>query len=100
MSWKNYAAAITVNVGIPVALHVDEVDGREVLRVELAVRDHETGETIKVSTRRPVQPLGMLTNEEAAEVVRDLVRIAFMHEIDEAISISGERVFNPHRRRT
>lgn len=100
MSWQRYADSISVDVGIPVALIVEEVDGREQLGVELTVRDHETGETIKVKTRRPVQPLSMLTDQEAADIVRDLVRIAFMHEIDEAISFNGDRAFNPHRRRT
>ena len=99
MSWQRYLDAVSVPVGIPVEFSVTEEDGREVVAVELTVRDHETGEAIKVRTRRPVQPLMLLTDQEAADVVRDLVRIAFCHEIDEAITISGERVFNPHRRR-
>ena len=40
----------------------------------------------------------LLTDQEAADVVRDLVRIAMLHEIDEAITIYGKRVFNPHER--
>lgn len=100
MSWRRYIESVSVPIGIPVEIIVREDDGREYLRVELTVRDHDTGETIKVGTHRPVQPLDMLTNAEAAEVIRDLVRVALCHEIDEAITIDGERVFNPHRRRS
>lgn len=99
-SWRRYIASVTIPMGIPVKLHVDDRDGLVFLRVELTVRDHETGETIQVSTRRPVQPLGILTDAEAANVVRDLVRIAVLHEVDEAITIDGERVFNPHKNTT
>lgn len=100
MSWHRYLAAFEVPLGIPVELSADEESGREVVRVELTVRCHDTGETIKVKTQRPVQPLCMLTDDEAANVVRDLVRIAFMHEIDEAITLNGKRIFNPHERLT
>lgn len=101
VSWRRYIESVSVPMGIPVEITVQDTDdGREYLRVELTVRDHETGETIKVSTRRPVQPIEMLTDAEAAGVIRDLVRIAFCHEIDEAITIDGERPFYPHRSKT
>ena len=96
MNWHHYLAAFEVPLGIPVELSATEEDGCEVARVELTVRDHETGETIKVKTQRKVQQLSMLTEDEAAAVVRDLVRIALMHEIDEAITYNGKRIFNPH----
>lgn len=99
MSWARYLASVQVALpGIPVALFAERQDGCEVACVELTVRCHDTGEMITVKTRRPVQPLGLLTNQEAADIVRDLVRIALLHEIDEAIRIGGERVFNPHER--
>lgn len=85
-------------MGIPIALGVVEEEGREIVSVELTVRCHDTGEMIKVRTRRPVMPLALMTDTEAAEVLRDLVRIALLHEIDEAITINGQRVFNPHER--
>lgn len=100
MSWQQYLGSVRVPIGIPVELSAHEEGEREVVAVELTVRDHETGETIKVKTSRHVQPLSILTDREAAEVVRDLVRIAFIHEIDEAITVDGERIFNPHRRRS
>lgn len=100
MSWHRYLLSIEVPLGIPVALGVVEEEGREIVSVELTVRSQATGETIKVRTRRPVMPLSMMTDAEAAEVVRDLVRIALLHEIDEAIAINGQRVFNPHERLT
>lgn len=100
MSWHRYLAAFEVPLDTPVELSAAEEDGREVVRVELTVRCRDTGEMIRVKTQRPVQPLSMLTDDEAADIVRDLVRIAFMHEIDEAISLNGKRIFNPHERLT
>jgi hypothetical protein len=103
VSWARYLASVSVPFAIPVRLGVEEIDGREVMFVELTVVDASPAEvplSITVKTRRPVQPLSLLTNEEAANVVRDLVRIAVLHEIDEAIVIDGERVFDPHRRRS
>lgn len=100
MSWHRYIQSIEVSLGIPVALGVVEEDGREIVSVEIEVRCHETGQLIKVRTRRPVMPLALMTVAEAAEVVHDLVRIAILHEIDEAITINGQRVFNPHERLT
>ncbi len=101
MSWHRYLLAVEVRLpGIPVDLGVVEEEGREIVSVELTVRCHDTGELIKVRTRRPVMPLAYLTDAEAAETVRDLVRIALMHEIDEASTIAGQRVFNPHERLT
>lgn len=100
MSWHRYLMTVDVPLGIPVALGVVEEEGREIVSVELTVRCHDTGETIKVRTRRPVMPMSLMTEAEAAEVIRDLVRIALMHEIDEAITINGQRVFNPHERLT
>lgn len=100
MSWHRYLMTVDVPLGIPVALGVVEEEGREIVSVELTVRCHDTGETIKVRTRRPVMPMSLMTEAEAAEVIRDLVRIALMHEIDEAITINGRRVFNPHERLT
>lgn len=97
MSWSAYLASVTVSTLIPVRLGVEQRDGRECAYVELSVPCSRTGEPITVKTARPVQPLGLLTDAEAAAVVRDLVRIAVLHEIDEAISIGGERVFDPHR---
>jgi hypothetical protein len=79
-------------------LGTEQRDGRECVFVELSVPCSRTGEPITVKTARPVQPLGMLTDAEAADVIRDLVRIAVLHEIDEAITIYGERAFDPHRR--
>lgn len=100
MSWDRYLASVSVELpGIPVELFTEEDDGRELVCVELTVRCHVTGETITVKTRRPVQPVYLLTDDEAANVVRDLVRIALLHEIDEAITIYGKRVFNPHARK-
>jgi len=98
VSWHRYLSSVDVPMMMPVAFDVAEVEGREVVSVELTVRCHETGEMITVKTSRPVQPLLMLTDDEAADIVRDLVRIALMHEIDEAITINGKRVFDPHRR--
>lgn len=100
MSWHHYIGAVEVPLAIPVELSVREFEGREFLRVELTVPCRETGEMIKVATERPVQPQYLLTVAEAADIVRDLVRIALLHEIDEAISINGQRVFNPHERIT
>ena len=98
MSWHRYLLSIDVPMAIPIALGVVEEDGREIVSVELTVRCHNTGQMIKVRTRRPVMPLALMTDTEAADVVRDLVRIALLHEIDEAITINGQRVFNPHER--
>jgi hypothetical protein len=95
MSWRNYLSTVSVPFAIPMTFGVVEEDGREIAFVELTVRDSTSDETITVKTRRPVQPLALLTNEEAADVVRDLVRIAVLHEIDEVISIDGERPFDP-----
>lgn len=101
MSWHRYLLAVEVRLpGIPVALGVVEEEGREIVSVELTVPCHRTGETIKVRTRRPVMPLAMMTDAEAENVVRDLVRIAIFHEVDEAIVIDGQRVFDPHERLT
>lgn len=100
MNWHRYLSSVEVPLGIPMALGVVEEDGREIVSVEIEVRCHETGQLIKVRTRRPVMPLALMTIAEAAEVVRDLVRIAILHEIDEAITINGQRVFNPHERLT
>lgn len=99
MSWSNYLQYVSANLPIPARFGVDDDNGIPCVYVELTVRDHEGGETITVKTRRSVQPLAMLTAHEAAEVVRDLLRIAICHEIDEAIVIDGERPFNPHRTR-
>jgi hypothetical protein len=101
VSWHRYLLSVEVRLpGIPVALGVVEEEGREIVSVELTVRCHRTGETIKVRTRRPVMPLALMTEAEAEEVVRDLVRIAMLHEIDEAITINGARPFDPHERLT
>lgn len=101
MSWHRYLLAVEVRLpGIPCELGVVEEEGREIVSVELTVRCHDTGEMIKVRTRRPVMPLSLMTDREAEEVVRDLIRIALLHEIDEAIAINGQRVFNPHERLT
>lgn len=97
MSWQHYIESVAVPIQIPVRLGVEQRDGREFVYVELSAPCSRTGEPITVKTARPVQPLGLLTDVEAAAVVRDLVRIAVLHEIDEAISIDGERVFDPHR---
>lgn len=98
MSWSNYVTSVSVPLPFPVRVGVEQDHGRERVFVELTVRDYESGETITVKTGRPVQPLGMLTAHEAAEVIRDLVRIALCHEIDEAIVIEGERPFYPHKK--
>lgn len=100
MSWHRYLLSIEVPLGIPVALGVVEEEGREIVSVELEVRCRETDQMIKVRTRRPVMPIALMTDLEAAEVVRDLVRIALLHEIDEALTFNGQRVFNPHERLT
>jgi hypothetical protein len=97
MSWQAYLSTVTVSTLIPMRLGVEQRDGREYAFVELSVPCSRTGEPITVKTAKPVQPLGLLTDAEAAATVRDLVRIAVLHEIDEAIGIAGERVFDPHR---
>ena len=97
MSWSNYLQSVSANLPIPARFGVDDDNGVPCVYVELTVRDHETGETITVKTRQRVLPIGMLTDAEAAKVIRDLLRIAIVHEIDEAITIGGERTFNPHR---
>ena len=102
MSWRRYLESVAVPFAFPIRLGVEEQDGREILFVELTVLDSSPAEipvTITVKTRRPVQPIALLTNDEADDIVRDLVRVAVLHEIDEAIIIDGERVFDPHRRR-
>ncbi len=98
MDWQRYIDVVSVPLPIPVRIGVEADDGRTVVFVELTVRCHDTGETITVKTRRPVQPMSMLTNREAADVIRDLMRVALCHEIDEAVTVDGERPFNPHRR--
>jgi hypothetical protein len=101
MSWHRYLLSCEVRLpGIPVELGVVEEEGREIVSVELTVRCHETGEMIKVRTRRPVMPMAYLTDAEAQETLRDLLRIALLHEIDEAIVVNGKRPFNPHERIT
>jgi len=99
MSWPHYIKSVSVPLPFPVVIGVECVDGNETLFVELSVRCHETGEAITVKTRQVVQPLAMLTDREAAEAIRGLVRVALAHEIDEAITVDGERPFNPHRRK-
>jgi hypothetical protein len=96
-SWQSYIESVSVPFPIPIRIGVEDDGGIPLVFVELTVRDHETGETITVKTRRHVQPLGMLTDIEAAGVVRDLVRVAMCHEIDEAVTVDGERPFNPHK---
>lgn len=100
MSWARYLEAVSVPFAFPIRFGVEQSDGREQVFVEVTVKDSTSNETITVKTRQHVQPLGLLTDDEAARVVRDLVRIAVLHEIDEVITIGGERVFDPHRRRS
>lgn len=97
MSWANYLQSVSANLPIPARFGVDDDNGIPCVYVELTVRDHASGETIAVKTRQRVLPIGMLTDAEAAKVIRDLLRIAVVHEIDEAITIGDERPFNPHR---
>lgn len=99
-SWRRYLSSVSVPLAIPVRFGVEEHDGRTQVFCEVTVKDSTDPlpQTITVKTRQHVQPLGLLTDDTAAEVVRDLVRIAVLHEIDEAICIGGERVFDPHRR--
>jgi hypothetical protein len=100
MGWARYLQSVSVPFAIPMRFGVEQNDGREQVFVEVTVKDSKGDETITVKTRQHVQPLGLLTNEEAAGVVRSLVRIAVLHEIDETITIGGERVFDPHRKRS
>lgn len=96
MSWQRYVSSVSVPLPFPVRVGTEVVDGRERVFVELTVRCHESDETITVKTGRPVQPVEMMTDDEAARVIRGLVRIALCHEIDEAITVDGKRPFRPH----
>lgn len=97
--WSAYLESVSADLPLPVRFGVEDDSGIPRVFVELTVRCHETGETITIKTRQAVQPLGMLTDGEAADVIRSLLRIALCHEIDEAIAIGGERPFDPHVRR-
>ena len=97
MSWSDYLQSVSVALPFPARFDVEDNNGIPCVFVELTVRDHETGETITVKTRQHVLPTAMLTEQEQAKVIRDLLRIAIVHEIDEAITIGGDRPFNPHR---
>ena len=97
MSWASWLELVSVPMAIPVRVGAEILDGREYVFVELSVACSKTGVPITVKTRRNVQPMEMMTAEEQCDVIRDLMRTALAHEIDEAIRINGAQVFDPHR---
>jgi len=97
MSWATWLEQVTVPMAIPVRVGAETIDGREYVFVELSVTCSKTGEPITVKTRRAVQPMIMMTAQQQSDVIRDLMRTALAHEIDETIRIDGELVFDPHK---
>ena len=96
-AWSEWLKYVSVPMGIPVRVDSEIRDGREHVFVELSVTCSKTGKPITVKTSRNVPPMDMMTSEEQRDVIRDLMRCALAHEIDESIRIDGELVFDPHK---
>lgn len=95
--WSAFAERLTITFAFPIAVfvfpHAHEAD-RAVLAVELTVPDRDTRETITVRTRRPCAPWS--TDDDALEMLLDLIDVALRHEVHEALRLDGVRVRDPH----
>lgn len=88
--WRDLARRVRIDGPIPTELNVVDSVRDVVLEVFMKVPDINSGlRTIIVFQ----QPLRLAPH---VELLREYVRKAWLHELDERFTVDGERPFNPH----
>lgn len=82
-------------VAVRLAFRVTGVEDRgSTIGVYMTVACRETGRPIALDINVSVPPRDWSAPRE--QVIRDAIRTAVLHEVDESITKNGHRVFDPH----
>jgi hypothetical protein len=79
--------------GLSFPIRIVEFD--DGFRVEMKARDTKTGSLVGILGLRRFSPKA--TAAQKAKLVREMLHGLVCHEIDEVLSVDGERPFNPHK---
>lgn len=103
--WSAFARRVTLSFPFQVDILVSPHNmpemrsfsfGRAMMGVQLHVLDRDTREPITVLTRRPCA--AWTSDEDAANMLFDLLEIALRHETFESVRIDGKLVRDLHGR--
>lgn len=92
--WKAFAARVTLTFPFRVDLEVEPCDdGRVSVAVQLHVPERDTREPITVRTRRHAR---WENEQDAVDVIKDLLETALKHEIHESVRVDGKLALDTH----